>query len=73
MERLLLDGSKMCESVFFKKFRKLVGVSWESWEKRKNVKQDNGSEYYNSQDDNFIFCGTAYEPPKLYRKVKNNK
>ena len=71
--KLLLDGSKMRESLFYKKFKEIVGVSNEAWEKRSNVTKDNGSEYYSSQDEKFLFCGTAYDPPKLYRKDRAAK
>lgn len=68
--KLLLDGSKMRESIFYKKFRAIVGVSWSRWIDNPKTKRDSGSEWYCDQDDNFVCSGSVYEPPKLYRKTR---
>jgi hypothetical protein len=64
---ILLDGSKMRERVFDKRFRKIVGVSFTWWIKRKDVLRDGGSEWYEYRDSNFILGGSAYDPPILYK------
>ena len=68
--KLLLDGSKMPEKRFYKRFKEIVGTTVGRWENRKSVKQDNGAEFYSSEDAEFWYCGSAYDPPKLYRKIK---
>lgn len=71
--KVLLDGSKMHGKVFYKKFKEIVGISFGWWIKRKNVKSDGGSEWYDYQDENFLLGGTAYEPPKLFKKPAEKK
>ena len=61
----------MKENVFYKRFKEIVGCTFESWIKRDTVKSNSGSELYDWQDNNFILGGSAYDPPKLYKKTKS--
>jgi hypothetical protein len=66
--KLLLDGSKMKEKVFYEKFSSIVGVSFDAWIKRDDVKSGAGSEWYDYQDDAYLVGGTMYAPPKFFKK-----
>jgi hypothetical protein len=70
--KILLDGSKMREKTFYRRFRKIVGVSFKWWIKRKSVVPSGGSEWYEWRDEYFVVGGSAYDPPKLYGKKKMN-
>lgn len=65
---LLLDGSTMPEKEFYKRFREIVGTTFYRWIGKPTTKSDGGGEWYEWNDDTYILGGTAYAPPKLYKK-----
>lgn len=63
----LLNGSKMKGVDFWKKFKEIVGCSFERWSEKKSTQSTGGSETYEYRDKNFILGGSAYTPPKLFK------
>lgn len=70
--KLLLNGARMRERTFNKRFRKIVGVHFHNWIRRKSVKSWGNSEFYDYQDDTFLVGGSAYDPPRLWKKTKSD-